>query len=502
MDYLQTELYKWFGLTEFRSRQEQIISAVLNKRDTFAMLATGSGKSLCYQLPALIQDGLTVVVSPLLSLMQNQVQELKAKKIKQAAAFNSFLSSSEKKDVLLNIKSLKILYISPESLQQKEVLQRLSSINIFMLAVDEAHCISQWGHEFRTDYLEIGKVRSMLGYPVCLALTATATSEVKEDIKKHLHMREPLEVSTSVDRPNISLEVLSIDTEHEKQKQLLSFVKSMAGPGLVYVSSRKKAEQLAAMLHRLPDISAAAYHGGMSSEDRILIQQQFLNDHLHIICCTNAFGMGVNKNNIRFIVHYHYPKDLESFVQEVGRAGRDGLNSAALLLNASEDHVLPRLLIEKEFPDDLQMRQALLDWPEISSLKKIPLRNYFLEKLGWEEQSMHFFLYYIKKRIETHGKLEVEETLKYLLSIISNRKNKKKAKLEYMERWINSSTCRRSSLLRYFNETPGLKVENCCDICGIAVRESVNKEHKYNSIDLSWKEELKEIFHFVERADF
>ncbi|SDH39319.1 RecQ family ATP-dependent DNA helicase [Alteribacillus bidgolensis] len=491
MKMLEHYLYKYFSYTTFKEKQQEIIEEVMTKRNVFAMLATGSGKSLCYQLPALINEGLTIVISPLLALMENQVQELKQKGIKRTAAYNSFLSFKEKKYILSNLSSYKILYISPESIQQHDVLYQLAKQNISLFAVDEAHCISQWGHEFRTDYLKLSNIRDVLGAPPCLALTASAAPEVQNDILQQLQLKDPVIFCDSIDRRNISIEVVPASNEEEKKKVLIDFLNVLPMPGMVYVSSRKKAEKLSIMIKEETALTAFSYHGGMTQEDRNLIQQQFLEGETNVICCTNAFGMGINKPDIRFVLHYNYPKDLESYIQEIGRAGRDGFPSTAILLRSNEDKIFPRRLIENEFPAENQINEASIEIEKNAQQKCS--EQFLMERCGFEETHARFFTHYWNEwHNHSHKLNEVKE---YILKIIDKRKGWKFTKLKQMEEWIwNDDTCRRKRLLEYFGEKQLTKPEQCCGICGA---DPLKKERhiKKPSKNMTWKDRLASLFH-------
>ncbi|SDH08828.1 ATP-dependent DNA helicase RecQ [Alteribacillus persepolensis] len=493
---LEDYLFKYFGYTSFKENQKSIIQAVLNQQDVFAMLATGSGKSLCYQLPAFINEGLTVVVSPLLALMENQVQELKQKGLKQVAAYNSFLSFQEKNWIMQHLDSYKILYISPESIQQENVCEALAKQQISLFAVDEAHCISQWGHEFRTDYLQLGKVRRALGSPPCLALTASAPPEVRDDILYQLECVRPVLFCDSIDRTNISIEAASVPTTEEKKTTLLNYVKSMPMPGMVYVSSRKKAEQLTRLMTDRLDVSAFYYHGGMTQEDRNLIQQQFLQGEVDVICCTNAFGMGINKPNIRFVIHYDYPKDLESYIQEMGRAGRDGQRSTSIILRTENDLFLPRHLIEKEFPAEEELSAVLTWWKEKSRQWDL---TFLIQQCGLEEVHARFIYYYFKKWQETETAsqdVDIEEVKTYLLEIIHKRKTWKYRKLRQIEQWLwSDDSCRRERLLHAFGEKQKQRLKQCCDVCGISPLRQEKGHADQAAGERTWQERLASLLH-------
>ncbi|WP_100398513.1 RecQ family ATP-dependent DNA helicase [Bacillus sp. FJAT-44742] len=503
---LEDALKKWFGYEEFRQGQKQIVQNIFDGNDVFAMLPTGSGKSLCYQLPALIKEGTAVIVSPLLALMDNQVQELKQQGIKSVTAINSFLSHEEKKEKIRELPFHKIVYLSPETLTQEWVLSRLENMNISLFAVDEAHCISQWGHEFRTHYLRLGEVRKRIGNPPCLALTATATPKVQKDIVTQLQLEKAVHFIHPIDRPNIALFVEKHTGEHGKEKKLIEWIENLPGPGMVYISSRKKAEKLAQLIREKTSKTTASYHGGLSNEDRLLIQQQFLSSSLDVICCTSAFGMGINKPDIGFVIHYQYPTNLESFIQEIGRAGRDGRQSVSLLLVSPEDGDIPALLIENEFPPKEEYLAVLDNIVNNHSCKQIT-EEVLMQQYGMEETHARFLHFYLRffqiidatSILTTHNVTEIGRILE---NQIVKRKRVKYSQLRQMETWIHEKGCRREGLLKVFNET--MKSERpaiCCDECGHDPPESETTEQKAETTEqkaetiFQWHARLRHILH-------
>ena len=328
---MDRELEKYFGFSSFRTGQKEIIQDVLNGKDVLGILPTGSGKSICYQLPAIMMDGLTIVVSPLISLMMDQVKEMKANHFKKVIAINSFMNFEERREIYRNIHTYKLLFISPEHLNQDFMTQLLQRVKISLFVIDEAHCISQWGHEFRPDYLKLNSLIEKLGNPPTLALSATATPEVQADIMKSLNKPEMIKHIYPMDKPNIAFCIEKVENDQEKNEILIPLLKKYKIPTLIYFSSRLTAESVTRFLSdKLEGRRIGFYHAGMEPMDRVMIQQQFMNNQLDIVCCTSAFGMGINKGNIRLIIHYHIPLQLESFIQEVGRAGRDGNSSVSL----------------------------------------------------------------------------------------------------------------------------------------------------------------------------
>jgi ATP-dependent DNA helicase RecQ len=327
-----------FGFDSFRPGQEEAIRAVLEGRDTLAVMPTGGGKSLCYQVPALMQESLTVIVSPLISLMKDQVDSLIQSSVASAATLHSGLSPEERWEVERRVRTgaIRMLYVAPERLRSLEFVLSLRRAGVGLFVVDEAHCISEWGHDFRPDYLFLPRAVRDLGSPPVLALTATATPRVREDILRSLKMRDPEVVVTSFNRPNLTYRVLSAREKKEKLPLILDTVRNATPPGIVYATTRKECEDLAAQLRR-SGVDAAAYHAGMGAAERSEVQERFMTDELSVVVATVAFGMGVDKPNVRFVVHSSVPGSLPAYMQESGRAGRDGGKAECVLLYRGAD---------------------------------------------------------------------------------------------------------------------------------------------------------------------
>ena len=347
MDLRYQILNETFGYDSFRPGQLPLINAILSGRDAFGVLPTGAGKSLCYQLPALLLPGITLVLSPLISLMDDQVSALRRIGI-PACCIHSAMSMQDYRTAvrLLREGRCKLVYVSPERLRRPDFLSLLHSLPLSLVVVDEAHCISQWGHDFRPSYRRIPEVLASLAVrPVIAAFTATATPRVRQDITDCLHLRNPERITTSFDRPNLFFDVRRTEN---KDTDLLRFLKRQETfPGILYCSTRKAAEHTASLLNE-NNISALPYHAGMDADARAANQEAFLRDRISVLCATNAFGMGINKPNVRFVVHYQIPSSLENYYQEAGRAGRDGSPAICLLLYSEQDAALQRYLIEKE----------------------------------------------------------------------------------------------------------------------------------------------------------
>ena len=338
-------LYRYFGYTAFRSGQAELIDAQLSGRDVFGIMPTGGGKSLCYQIPALMLEGITLVVSPLISLMKDQVTALKNMGV-SAAYVNRSLSAEQIRLVLRNIqqKKYKIIYIAPERLLTESFLAAISNLKIAMVAVDEAHCISQWGQDFRPSYLRIADFLKLLKVrPVVSAFTATATQEVRDDVERILGLQNPLRIITGYDRPNLRFAFVQ---PKSKPLALLDFIEARPGKcGIVYCSTRKEVEKVCQMLQN-KGISATRYHAGLSEEERHTNQDDFVYDRCKVMVATNAFGMGIDKSNVGYVIHYNMPQCIESYYQEAGRAGRDGENADCILLYSPSDIRTAKFLIQ------------------------------------------------------------------------------------------------------------------------------------------------------------
>jgi len=378
-------LKQFFGFDSFRPLQEEIIRDALAGRDVLALLPTGGGKSLCFQLPALARDGLTVVVSPLISLMKDQVDALQASGV-PATFLNSSLKADEARARLrgLHEGEYRLLYVAPERMMLSGFLSDLRQWNVNLLAIDEAHCISEWGHDFRPEYRRLAELRQHFPDVPLMALTATATERVRLDIVKQLHLRDPQRYVASFNRPNLSYRVMAKSKAYE---QVLRFVNARANEsGIVYCQSRKSAETVAARL-RADGVLAKPYHAGLDANERSANQELFLRDEVRVICATIAFGMGINKPNVRFVVHHDLPKNVEGYYQETGRAGRDGLPSECLLLFSAGDAVKYSRFIE-EVSDEKQRQIAttqlrqMVDFAESRECRRASLLRYFGEEFG------------------------------------------------------------------------------------------------------------------------
>lgn len=388
-------LKKYFGYDEFREGQARLIEQIIAGRDVLGIMPTGAGKSLCFQVPALILPGITLVISPLISLMRDQVQALRANGV-EAAYVNSSLTWSQTKKVLENCKKgqYKLIYVAPERLEMPEFVEFALAAQISLLTIDEAHCVSQWGQNFRPSYVRIAEFVNCLNKrPVISAFTATATGEVRADVEQLLGLDQPLVIVTGFNRPNLKL---IVQQPQDKKKELLTYVDSRdinkhKLSGIIYCNTRKATEEVAMFLQKA-GYAAAYYHAGIADKERSQVQEDFINDRINLIVATNAFGMGIDKSNVSFVVHYNMPKDLESYYQEAGRAGRDGTEADCILFYAGQDVVTNQFII-----DNNQDRGELSD-TQLMALKakererlklmtfychsKDCLREYILEYFG------------------------------------------------------------------------------------------------------------------------
>ncbi|SDG71108.1 ATP-dependent DNA helicase RecQ [Planococcus glaciei] len=374
-------LQSYFGYESFRTGQEQAITQVFEGHNSICVMPTGGGKSMCYQIPALVMEGTTIVISPLISLMKDQVDALLAAGI-PAAYINSSLGFDEVRETLYDVQrgAVKLLYIAPERLDSEMFLNELQGVHVPLIAVDEAHCISQWGHDFRPSYRLISRMAGLFpNNPTVLALTATATPQVREDICRILDIEEQHTVMTGFERANLTFSVVQGQDRERFVKEYVK--KNDKEAGIIYAATRKTVDSVYDMLVK-KGVKAARYHAGMPDAERKAGQEQFLNDEVNVMVATNAFGMGINKSNIRYVIHYQLPKNMESYYQEAGRAGRDGLPSECIVLYASQDVQTQRFLIDQaqdpsRIPGELVKLQAMVDYCHTENCLQQFIIHYF-----------------------------------------------------------------------------------------------------------------------------
>jgi ATP-dependent DNA helicase RecQ len=476
MDIYKTLIEK-FGFEQFRPGQEAVIRDVIAGKDTLAILPTGMGKSLCYQLPAYGLEGAVLIVSPLVALMEDQVAIMKRNGEKRVVALNSFLSYSEKKRIMAELGLYKFIFISPEMLLQKNVITLLRNSHLSLIVVDEAHCISQWGFDFRPDYLRIGELFGEHNRPGILALTATADDKVTADIIHYLRLQSPAIHRQSLDRPNISYSIVKVDNEMVKTEWVKERVMGTIDPGIIYVASRKRADDLAFILKEL-GMSVASYHAGKDQEDRAFIQEQFITGEISWVCATNAFGMGIHKDDIRQVIHEHVPQAIASYIQEVGRAGRDGGQSAATLLFTADDERRMRFIVQDDIPQESEIRHY------IGQLAENISQDEAAETARISETGKRVIDYYRER-------MSIEDVIQRMTELVRD----KEAQLQIILRLVHSEKCIRDEILAFFGEHCKIKPTYCCSVCGTADGLWVNQQ-KRQVIDkpmLDWKDRLTKL---------
>lgn len=477
-----------FGYAEFRPGQEAAIRSILDGRDTVAILPTGLGKSMIYQVTTLLLSGPAVIVSPLIALQRDQVESIEELKVGQAALINSTMRDVERQEVFQQLKdgNLNYIFLAPEQFNSPEIIQSLKEAQPALFVVDEAHCISEWGHDFRPEYLHLNAVIESLGHPTVVALTATASPLVRGEIIERLQMCDPEIVVQGFDRPNIWLGVEAFHDERDKKKALIERICASELPGIVYTATRKHAEEIAQALCE-QGVLAAFYHAGMRASEREVTQRRFMEDEMRVIVATVAFGMGIDKPNVRFVYHYDISDSLDSYYQEIGRAGRDGLPASAILFYRAEDlrihrffagsgrisldlvELIARVIHDSKEPITLQdlyaetrlsrskLAEALSRLEEVGAIISLPSgeviangTNFSLDRVTQEAMEAHL-----------------------------SRREFDRSRIEMIRCYAEVSDCRREYLLNYFGEESDQPC-GCCDNCdaGIMVAE-VNDERPF-----------------------
>ncbi|QOT00596.1 RecQ family ATP-dependent DNA helicase [Brevibacterium sp. JNUCC-42] len=493
MKKMRLILQRHFGHATFRAGQEEIISRILQGENVLGIMSTGGGKSLTYQVPAYLFPGITLVVSPLISLMVDQVQQLLKNGHRLATYINSSLDRDEIRLVLdeLEAGKYKLVYISPEKLQQPAIIRLLQKRGVSFVAIDEAHCISQWGHDFRTDYLKLPSLIKALGQPPVLAVTATATHSVAQEIAHLFDISMDNQIRLSVNRSNIAYDLYLTNDDADKKERLLTQIRECQKPGVIYCCTRQAVDQLVLLCQQEGIQRVSGFHGGMNPMERILIQEQFIANQLDVIIATNAFGMGIDKSDIRFVIHYHLPASVEAYTQEVGRIGRDQQPGYACLYVQEEDVHIHHRLFQNEYPTDEELIRFLellrtpfhvsasIVTPSVGHEQKITHEELFAA-IGIGENVTRFLFYYAQEAravsrvqqgksgytywLQPHDPQSILADMKQRIQLV---KRSKYAKLGNMQEWIQSTDCYRESLLAYFGERLIDKPESCCRACGI-----------------------------------
>lgn len=474
---LEQTLQRYFGYETFRPGQKEIIENLLAGNDVTALLPTGMGKSLCYQLPGYLTDKPVLIVSPLLSLMQDQVDQLKQMGEKRVVALNSFLTMQQKNYALHFLHEYRFIFISPEMLIQQQVMQRLSEIELSLIVADEAHCISQWGYDFRPDYLRIGEAIAVTNRPPILALSATATDTVLKDITHYLQMKVPFTYVHSVNRANIHLVKKYFPAKEDKIEWMIQHVKNSAGPGIIYTQSRAKTESISLRLLQ-EGISAAAYHAGKELQDRQFIQQQFIVGQLEWIVATNAFGMGIHKNNVRQVIHETMPSTISNYMQEIGRAGRDGQSSVAFLLYSDGDEQYAKYIVSEDLPKDSQIER----FAQMLATDQSP--NVMLANGEISEVALRVLKYWLAR-----------ESVEQVKQRMTTMQVKKFQEVSKMQEIIETTLCMRKKLVDYFGQVYEEQQENCCSNCGIEISDVLAERVELSTSNkmTNWQQRLRRI---------
>ncbi|MCL0311676.1 RecQ family ATP-dependent DNA helicase [Apilactobacillus sp. TMW 2.2459] len=478
--HLKHVLKSNFGYEDFRPGQLEVLDALLKGKSAMAILPTGAGKTLIYQMFGLMRNHTILIVSPLISLMQDQVNRMHYLGYKNSIAFNSTLSNQEKHFVIRNIKKYKYIYVSPEMLSDHGIQEIFKSLCIDLLVIDEAHCISQWGVDFRPEYLDLASVIRNLNIKQVLMLTATASKKTRFDIVEKLNLSpQNVElISCSVNRDNIFLNTHTFSSLETKQNYLIRLLSVLKVPGIIYFSSKKVANQVTDLIKAKTSLNVEAYHSGISDDNRYRIQQQFMNNKLDLVCATSAFGMGIDKNNIRFIIHYHLPTTLEEYMQEIGRAGRDGKQSISIVLYQDSDIGLANKL-------------ALGDVPSTDEVNFFFDNAKIFAKTSNEDEKIKLLKYYYSR----------DYSKNYVINIFNNLVHQKIIGLKALHEYVNLQGCLRKYLLNYFDEQFSEHNDKCCasnSTVDLKLLGLFNKNVvKSNQNHTNWRDIINSLFYNV-----
>ncbi|HEY8314092.1 MAG TPA: ATP-dependent DNA helicase RecQ [Candidatus Baltobacteraceae bacterium] len=476
---LRAALREKFGFDSFQPGQEEVVGRVIEGQDTLAILATGAGKSLTYQLPALLLDGTTVVVSPLIALMKDQLDMLRDRGVTEVVALNSTLSEDQEAAAVARIRggTIKVVFVTPEKLEDDAFLHILQQLHVPLFVVDEAHCISQWGHDFRPAYLALGHVIEKLGHPTVLALTATATPAVREDILHQLGIPAVKPIVKGFDRPNLVYDVRRAEKEADKLKILrqLFLTGELEGTGIIYTATIKNALEVQKYLHDQLDVPAAVYHSKLQKQDRTSVHELFMDEHIRAVVATNAFGLGIDKPNIRFVVHYDLPGSVEAYTQEAGRAGRDGLASKCILIYRMSDTRVQNYFLTGKYPDIEEVQKTFgtleifgtqeggVSMTDLRKILQLPLTKLkvilaLLKKGGFIETPS-------RSKYALTDEARANRDLVLNLASYETKKSYDQSKLAMMLQYAETRACRRKFILNYFGEDYDRPRCGACDNC-------------------------------------